>query len=163
MKKNRVRYFPVLLSAITCSHLFIPLENANAQNQWRCDERIYNWVDKYYYESRSAIQNRVEKICQSSNNLIQLKCLGERYKYYDSRYFESRSDTAGRAISYCTQEALNSSQDSQPSQSSQDKLINCVIKVVNKGLSERIALRICRRKVCNPGSRRNRRNRRNNR
>ena len=112
MKKNRFRYFSVLLSAITCSHLFIPLENANAQNQRRCDERIYNWVDKYYINTPSNIQNRVEKNCQSSKNLIQLKCLGERYKYYDSRYFESRSNTAGRAIFYSTQEALSSSQSS---------------------------------------------------
>lgn len=160
MKKNRFRYFSVLLSAITCSHLFIFLENVNAQNQGRCDERIYNWVDRYYIEMSSATQKRVEQICQSSKNLIQLKCLNERYKYYDARYIEMRSRTASRAISYCTQEALNSSQDSQPSQSSQDKLINCVIKVVNKGLSERIALRICRRKVCGSSSRRYKRNNR---
>ena len=64
MKKNRVRYFSVLLSAITCSYLFLFLENANAQNQRRCDERIYNWVDKYYYEKcdRLALPYTLKKL-----------------------------------------------------------------------------------------------------
>ncbi|MEM7555959.1 MAG: hypothetical protein AAF378_18055 [Cyanobacteria bacterium P01_A01_bin.84] len=232
MKKNRIRYFSALLSTITCSFLFISLEDVNAEAQLRCDERIYNWVDRYYIETRSDTQNRVEKMCQSSKNLIQLKCLRDRYKYYDSRYIEIPSRIADRAISYCIKEALNSQDvnaeaqlrcderiynwvdryyietrsgtqnrvekicnsskkliqlkclrdrykyydsryidipsriadkaisyctqealnSSQSSQFSQDKLIRCVIKVVNKGLSERTALRICKTKVCNSDS-----------
>jgi len=67
MKKHKVQYFSILLTAITCSYLFISSEDVNAQNPKRCDESIYNWVDKYYIGSSSDIQNKVEKICQSSS------------------------------------------------------------------------------------------------
>ena len=80
MKKHKVQYFSILLTAITCSSLFISSEDVNAQNPKSCDESIYNWVDKHYISSSSDIQNKVEKICQSSKKLIQLKCLQDRYK-----------------------------------------------------------------------------------